>query len=335
MTKRKRVQFVTQEKLEQVNKKNIKAYKDYIRSRLSSNSDVKDTTYKVYQSYFNHFLVYLLEEEDNISILSDEFQENAVFIMEGFMVFCQEELFNNKKVINTKLSAVSSYFHWAVRRGILKYHPFDGKLERMSGANDEKIIAEHFLTQEEVDKVAKTLKKRKGYDIIDQMIWGIMIDSANRIGAIHKLTISSLDLENMKFDGIREKRGKIVEVVFNEDTKEVIEEWLEMRKEMDNLTVDALFISKYNGEYRGMAKTTLQTRIKKIGEILGYDDFRSHSIRKTTLNLAHELTGDITLVAELANHESVETTQKSYIKPKSKTELREKLNQIRKNGANK
>lgn len=333
MSKRKRVQYVTKEKLEQVNKKNVRAYETYLRSRLSSNSDVKDTTYKVYRSYFNHFLVYLLDEWDNMDILSEEFQSEAVFIMEGFMVFCQEELFNNKKVINTKLSAVSSYFHWAVRRGILQYHPFDGKLERMSGANEEKIIAEHFLTQEEVDKVTKTLAKREGYDIIDQMIWGIMIDSANRIGAIHKLTISSLDIEEMKFDDIREKRGKMVEVVFNEGTKEIIEEWLKQRESMDGLKVDAFFISRYNGEYRPMAKTTLQTRIKEIGKILGYNDFRSHSIRKTTLNLAHELTGDITLVAELANHESVETTQKSYIKPKSKTELREKLNQIRKNGA--
>lgn len=329
--KRKRVRYVTKEKLDKVNKKNKMLYKSYQTSRLASNNDVRDTTYKVYQSYMNQFLVYLMEYWDNIDLYSEEFQEMAIDIMEGFMVFCQEELGNNKKVINTKLSAVSSFFHWSVRRNRITHHPFDGKLERMQGAKDEKIIAEHFLTKEEVEKVTKTLEKREGYDIIDQLIWNIMIDSANRVGAIEKLTVSSLDLENGMFVNIREKRGKMVEVAFSDYTKEIIKEYLELRKEeLDKLESDAFFITKYNGEWRGMSKNAIQARIKQIGFILDLDDFRSHSIRKTALNLAHELTGDLALVAELANHNSIETTQQSYIRPRSKAEIRAELDKIRK-----
>lgn len=329
--KRKRVRYVTKEKLEKVNKKNKLLYKSYQTSRLASNNDVRDTTYKVYQSYMNQFLVYLMEYWDNIDLYSDEFQEMAIDIMEGFMVFCQEELGNNKKVINTKLSAVSSFFHWSVRRNRITHHPFDGKLERMQGAKDEKIIAEHFLTKEEVEKITKTLEKREGYDIIDQLIWNIMMDSANRVGAVEKLTISSLDLENGMFVNIREKRGKMVEVAFSDYTKEIIKEYLELRKEeMDNLESDAFFVTKYNGEWNQMSKNAIQSRIKQIGFILDLDDFRSHSIRKTALNLAHELTGDLALVAELANHNSIETTQQSYIRPRSKAEIRAELDKIRK-----
>lgn len=329
--KRKRIRYVTKENLDKVNKKNKMLYKSYQTSRLASNNDVRDTTYKVYQSYMNQFLVYLMEHWDNIDLYSEEFQEMAIDIMEGFMVFCQEELGNNKKVINTKLSAVSSFFHWSVRRNRITHHPFDGKLERMQGAKDEKIIAEHFLTKEEVEKVTKTLEKREGYDIIDQLIWNIMIDSANRVGAIEKLTVSSLDLENGMFVNIREKRGKMVEVAFSDYTKEIIKEYLELRKEeLDKLESDAFFITKYNGEWRGMSKNAIQARIKQIGFILDLDDFRSHSIRKTALNLAHELTGDLALVAELANHNSIETTQQSYIRPRSKAEIRAELDKIRK-----
>ena len=330
MTKRKRVIYATKDKLEKVNPKNKAYYKAYRNSRISANSDMKNTTYKTYQSFFNHFLVYLMEHWDNLDLYSEEFQLMAVDIMEGFMVFCQTELGNNKKVINTKLSAVSSFFHWSVRRGRVDHHPFDGKLERVQGDNDEKIIAEHFLTQKEVNKITRTLAKREnGYDIVDQLIWGIMMDSANRVGAVSKLTISSLDLENMKFNNIREKRGKLVEVVFNKGTKKIIEEWLEMRKEMDNLEVDAFFVSYYGGEYRPMAVTTLQERIKRIGLILGITDFRSHSIRKTSLNLIFEMTNNLALTAQMANHKSVETTQQSYIKPQSKTELRDEINRMR------
>ena len=329
--KRKRVRYVTKEKLDKVNKKNKMLYKSYQTSRLASNNDVRDTTYKVYQSYMNQFLVYLMEYWDNIDLYSEEFQDMAIEIMEGFMVFCQEELGNNKKVINTKLSAVSSFFHWSVRRNRVSHHPFDGKLERMQGAKDEKIIAEHFLTKEEVETITKTLEEREGYDIIDQLIWNIMMDLANRVGAIEKLTLSSLDLENGMFVNIREKRGKMVEVAFSDYTKEIIEEYLELRKqEMDELENDAFFITKYNGEWNQMSKNAIQSRIKQIGFILDIDDFRSHSIRKTALNLAHELTGDLALVAELANHNSIETTQQSYIRPRSKAEIRAELDKIRK-----
>lgn len=329
--KRKRVRYVTKEKLDKVNKKNKMLYKSYQTSRLASNNDVRDTTYKVYQSYMNQFLVYLMEYWDNIDLYSEEFQDMAIEIMEGFMVFCQEELGNNKKVINTKLSAVSSFFHWSVRRNRVSHHPFDGKLERMQGAKDEKIIAEHFLTKEEVETITKTLEKREGYDIIDQLIWNIMMDSANRVGAIEKLTLSSLDLENGMFVNIREKRGKMVEVAFSDYTKEIIKEYLKLREqEMDELENDAFFITKYNGEWNQMSKNAIQSRIKQIGFILDIDDFRSHSIRKTALNLAHELTGDLALVAELANHNSIETTQQSYIRPRSKAEIRAELDKIRK-----
>jgi integrase/recombinase XerC len=334
-TKRVYKRYFTKDKLEKINQKSVKAYEKYLRSNIIKNKDVKDTTYKVYQNYFNQFLVYLSEEWENIFIHDEEFLENAVDIMEGFIGFCQDVLGNNKKVINTKLSAVSTYFHWAVKRGIMEYHPFDKRLDRMKGANDEKLINHYFLTQEEVDFVTRTLeeelKKEKGrkYDIQDLLIWRIMIESANRNGAISKLTLSSLDLENMMFVDIREKRGKIVEVTFEEDTAELIKQWLEMRKSMDNLECDALFIVKRNGEYRKMSQTSIYMRVRKIGQILGLSDLHPHCLRKTAGNRIVEITGDLTLAQEFLNHSDVSTTQKHYIKPKSKAEIREKLKAIK------
>ena len=65
--------------------------------------------------------------------------------------------------------------------------------------------------------------------------------TANRIGALEKLTLSKLDLDNNMFTGIREKEGYITEVVFGDSAKELISEWLEMRKdEYDKLEVDSL-----------------------------------------------------------------------------------------------
>ncbi|PEF30296.1 integrase [Bacillus thuringiensis] len=327
--------YFTKEKKARINPKNIKAYDKYLKSNIIKNKDVKDTTYKVYQNYFNQFLVYLEEEWENLFIHDDELMENGVDIMEGFIGFCQDTLGNNKKVINTKLSAVSTYYVWAVKRGIIDVHPFDKKLDRMKGANDERLINHYFLTQEQVDAISKVLiediQKPKGrkFDFQDLLIWNIAIESANRNGAISKLTVSSLDLEEMMFVDIREKRGKRVEVTFEEGTKKLIEQWLEMRKSMDNLECDAFFIIKYNGEYRKMSQTSIYMRVRKMGTILGLTDLHPHCLRKTKGNLIVEETGDLTMAQEFLNHSDVSTTQKHYVKPKSKAEIREKMKKLR------
>jgi len=326
----KRVKYFTDEKKALINPENQKKYDKYLNSNIIKNRDVKDTTYKVYQNYMSHFLVYLAENWNNIDLYSEEFMEDAIDIMEGYISFLQDTLFNNKKVINTKISTVSSFYGWSLKRKYINRHPFDKQLDRMKGANEEKIISSYYLDEEQINLVTKTLKSdQKTYDIQDRLIWGIMIDSANRVGAISKLTLSSLDLDSMVFTDIREKRGYKVEVVFEEETKVLIEEWLEMRKEMDNLEIDSFFITRYKGEYRPMTKSTIQERTKKIGYILGLDDFRSHCIRKTSLNQIYVQTGDLSLAAEMGNHKSVETTRQSYIKPQSKTEVREKIAKLR------
>jgi integrase/recombinase XerC len=325
-----RIKYFTDEKKSLINPDNQKKYDKYLNSNIIKNRDVKDTTYLVYKNYMSHFLVYLAENWDNIDLYSEEFMENAVDIMEGYISFLQDVLKNNKKVINTKLSTVSSFYLWSLKRKYVDRHPFDKQLDRMKGANEEKIINSYYLDEEQMNLITETLKTDDKYDIQDQLIWGVMLDSANRVGAISNLTLSSLDLDNMLFEGIREKRGYKVEVVFEEESKELIEQWLEQRKELDNLEVDSLFITKHLGQYRPMSKGTIQERVKKIGEILGLDDFHAHCIRKTKLNDVYRTTGDLSLAASLGNHRSVETTRQSYIKPQSKSEIREKIAQMRK-----
>lgn len=323
--KYKRVKYFTKEKKALISDKNRKLYDRYLKSNIVSNRDVKDTTYLVYQNNMEHFMVYLAEEWDNIGLYSDELMEDAVDILEGYMLFCQEVLFNNKKTINNKIAAVSTFYWWSVKRDYIDRHPFDKRIDRMKGANEERIISDYFLNDEQIQEIEEGLKDESKYDIQDRIIWHIMLDSCNRVGAIGKLSLSSLDLENMMFTNIREKRGYRVEVAFTETTKRLIEEWLKLRKDMDNLEVDSLLITLYGGEYRRMTAGTIQARVKRMGHIIGLDDFRSHCIRKTGLNNIYEKTNNIELAAEMGNHKSIETTRSAYIRPKSKAEVREQI----------
>lgn len=324
-----KVKFFTEDKLALISEDNKKKYEKYYQSCTIRSKDTKYSTYNTYKNFFYHFMAFLAIYHDNIGLYSDEFFADAVDIMEEYISFCQETLKNNKKVINTKLSTISSFYNWSLKRGLIDKHPFDKKLDRLKGANDEKIINSYFLTAEQIKTIKRELVSNDKFDIQDQILFSIFLSSANRVGAIEKLTLSALDLDNMVFNNIREKRGYLVEVIFDLPTKELIEEWLEMRKDMDDLKVDALFITNHVDGYKKMAKSTIQVRMRKIGEIVGLKDFHCHCMRKTKLNSVYEETGDLTLAAELANHKSTAVTM-AYIKPKSKTELREKLDALKK-----
>lgn len=328
MAKMKRVKYFTPQKKALISKENIDLYDKYLRSNIVKNREVKDTTYGTYKNNMDHFLVYLTEEWENISLYSEEFMEDAVDIIEGYMMFCQDVLHNNKKTINNKIAAISTFYWWSLKRDLIDKHPFDKRVDRMKGANEERIISDYYLNDEQISEISKGLLEEKGYDIQDRLIWHIMLDSCNRVGAISKLTLSSLDLENMMFTQIREKRGYRVEVAFSENTKKIVEGWLELRKEMDNLEVDAFFITLYGGEYRPMHIATIKDRIKKMGLIIGIDDFRSHCIRKTALNNIYEKTNNIELAAVMGNHKEISTTMNHYVRPKSKAEVREQIKEV-------
>ena len=325
-----RVKYFTEERKALINPDNLKKYQKYLQSSIIKNKDVKDTTYKIYDNYFVQFLVYIAENWDNIDIYSEDFMDNAVDIMEGFIMFCQETLLNHKKVINTKLSAVSSFYIWSMKRGYIKYHPFDGKLDRMKKANEEKVINSYFLTDEQVQTIRRELSENDKFTIQDQILFEVSFDSANRIGALEKLALSKLDIENNMFVGVREKEGYITEVVFGDVAKDLILEWLEMRKEdYDKLQCDSLLITKFNGEYRPMSRGSIGNSMKKYGQIVGIPDYRAHCQRKSRLNLVYEETGDLALAAELANHKSTETTRAFYCKPQTKSDVMAKINSLK------
>lgn len=325
-----RVKYFTKDKEKFINPDNLKKYKKYLQSNIIKNQDVKDTTYKRYEGLFRHFLMWLGENYGDLDLYSDEFMENAVDIMENYIMFCQETLLNHKKIINMKISAVSSFYIWSMKRGFVKYHPFDGKLDRMKKANEEHILNSYFLTEEQVQTIRRELSENDKYSIQDQILFEVSFDSANRIGALLRLQLSKLDLENNMFIDIREKEGYRTQVVFGDVAKELIQEWLEMRKnDYDHLECDSLLITKYNGEYKPMGDSAIRDRMKKYGEIIGISDYRPHCQRKSRLNLVYEETGDLALAAELANHKSTETTRSFYCKPKTKAEVMEKINALK------
>ena len=326
-----KVKYCTDERMAKIPEFNKKKYKKYIQSSIVKNIDVKETTYVTYQNNFDQFLTWLANEyDDTLDIYSEEFMDNAVDIMEAYMLFCQETLLNHKKTVNNKIAAVSSFYLWSAKRGLIKYHPFKDKLDRMKKANEEHIINTYFLSDEQVEEMRKGIYNNKGFKIQDKILFELSLFSANRIGALELLTISSLDLDEMAFKNIREKEGYHVDVPINDICKELIVEWLEMRKDgFDNMKCDALLIHFYKGEWKMWKRGIIHGRMRKYGNIIGIPDYRSHCQRKTSINNIYQTTGDLNLASQWANHKSTAVTNDCYVKKVSKSELKDKIDKVK------
>jgi integrase/recombinase XerC len=326
-----KVIYRTEEKFAKIPESNIRKYKKYLQSSTVSNPDTKGTTYKTYQNNFELFLTWLANEyKADLDLYSEEFLDDAVDIMEAYMSFCQDTLKNHKKTVNNKVAAVSSFYLWSAKRGLIKNHPFQGKLDRMKKASEEHILNTYFLTDDQVMAIRNELNSNDKYDIQDILLFEIAIFSANRIGALEKLTLSSLNLDEMIFEGIREKEGYHVDVSLDERCIDIIKEWLEMRKDnYDKLECDSIFVHHYEGKWTPWTRDIIHRRMRMYGEIINIPDFRAHCARKTAINSIYQTTGDLGLASQWANHKSTAVTQSAYILPPTKSALRDKINKLK------
>ena len=305
--------------------KNWEIYKEYLNSCIARNEAVKNTTYRIYANSMKLFIEYLQQYENNYYLLDKKKSKNMVGILERYIRYCRELKENNTRTINNKITAISSFYIWAVKRDLIEVHPFRDKLDRLKVTDVEKRRKSYYLSSKEIVEIQVKMKLSEKYDLQDRIIFNLIIDTACRISALQSIKLENIDLENGIIVGIVEKEQKIVEFAIFEETIELIKEWLKCR----NDCIEHLLITKYNGVFKQISKSTIRDRVRKIGKLVGIDNLYPHSLRKTSINLLAEV-GGIDLASEFANHSGIDVTKKHYIKKKSARDRKEKLTQMRK-----
>lgn len=305
--------------------KNWEIYKEYLNSCIARNEVVKNTTYRTYTNSMKQFIEYLQQYENDCYLLNKKNAKNLVRILERYIRYCREIKRNNARTINNKITAISSFYIWAVKRDLIQVHPFRDKLDRLKVTDLEKRRKSYYLSSKEIVEIQVKMKLSEKYDLQDQIIFNLIVDTACRISALHSIKIQNINLENGIISGIVEKEQKIVEFIIFEETIELIKEWLKCRKN----SAEYLFVTKYRGIFKQMSKSTIRDRVRKIGKLVGIDNLYPHSLRKTSINLLAEV-GGIDLASEFANHSGIDVTKKHYIRKTTAVEKKSKLLEMRK-----
>lgn len=290
-------------------------YNEYLESNKAVNFETYNTTYKMYKSRMIDFMDYLLKYEDGILFTSSNMIENCVVILERYISNCRDRG-NNNQTINNKITAISSFYIWCVRRNKISYHPFQNKLERLKCKQFDKRRESYFLTKEETIK-AKVIMEHKAYKDLDKIIWGLMLDCGARISAIQNIKVGQIDFINGIIRDVNEKGGKIVDLMFFDDVSNILKNYIES----NNLkSFDFIFKSNIK-KNKPICQSTIRNTIRKIGNLIGYDSLYPHTIRKTAINSLYSI-GGIELASEYANHTDVKVTKDHYIKKRTTEENR-------------
>lgn len=304
--------------------KNKEILNKFIKSCTAVNPDTKDTTYATYENSMN-LLFKWLKDNGNYYILGKKMLHNCSDILERYMIYCRDVRGNSNVTLYKKISTLSSFYIWAVRKKYIKVHPMTYVVERPKTQNYGKRES-YFLTIEQIKTIYRELDTSPKFDIYDKVIFSLLFDTGMRRSALHSLKLSQLDMENNVFFKVREKGGKRIDYYFYEKTKEYITQLLEFRKNI-GIKSEYLLISKYNG-YNHMNKQTILSRVRKVGRIVGINKFYTHSVRKTAINLVSR-TGGLELASEFANHANTKVTKDHYIKPKTFLEKNIEIQKIR------
>lgn len=137
--------------------------------------------------------------------------------------------------------------------------------KKVHGVPNEKVKTnddDFFFTYKEFVMTRESLLKQGRLQ--DAALWSLMYDSGARRNEIYQVTKYNL-LTGNKTNIVRGKRGKMFPLIYLDDTREIIRQYLEWRGE-DN--VDSLWIKGHGETATPVEPNTLYDRIVSISKIL-------------------------------------------------------------------
>lgn len=316
--KRKYVRYVTKDKLNKVSQSNVNHIRKYFNYK---NMNLSDATKKSYESDFNQWLVYInemfdkgqIEDEDILDILeSRRGIEDMVDLIEDYIAFCTTFLGNNERRIQRRMSSISSFFLYLLKKRKITTNPLD-LLERPSvRAGEKPQVTQTFLTEPQLKVIRRSLKKLGNIQL--ELYFELSLSTMARVNAVNNIRVEQIDFKNNSIDGVIEKEGYVVSLLPSNSAMKLISAWMDYRKK-NGIECEYLFVTKYNGGWKKVSNSTMQNVwCKKIGAFVGVPELHHHDFRHSGSSLMFNKGMALEDVQELLNHRSPETTLKHYIK---------------------
>lgn len=199
---------------------------------------------------------------------------------------------SSKVTIDNMRRILSSFFGWLEDEELIIKSP----VRRIHKVKSSKNIKETY-TDEELEKMRNSCKEIRDVALID-----LLASTGMRVGELVQLNIEDIDFEERECT-VLGKGDKERIVYFDVRSKLHLKQYIDSRSD-DN---PALFVSLLDPHDR-LRIGGVESRLRKIGKILGIDNVHPHRFRRTLATVAIDKGMPIEQLQQLLGHQRIDTT---------------------------
>ena len=209
---------------------------------------------------------------------------------------------NNATSINRRLSALRSFYRFALARKLVDKDPVHG----VTGPKKGRPLPQ-FLKENEMDRLLDAGSWMEGFeDVRDRTIIMTFYETGIRLSELIGLDDCMVDFSNRQLK-VTGKRNKQRVIPFGEELLTTLCDYMKCRDKEVNLQSDALFVTA-----KGQRMTTSQVReaVKKnLSKVCTLKKRTPHVLRHTFATAMLNNKAGIESVKKLLGHESLSTTE--------------------------
>ena len=286
--------------IDAINPENLRILKKY-KMDMEIRELSKTTIYN-YERDLIHWMSYLCENQFNSSV--KDVDEDDI---EEFIYYCKSQG-NNTERIKRRMSSISALYKFLRRKKEVKENPMEFVARPKKGLP---VVVQTYLTAKQVTEIRDWLDEND--NLLMKVYVEVSLSTMARVTAISNITWEQIDYEMMVITDVLEKEGKIVDLYFDERTRDLLIELKEFR-DRNSIDTPYVFATLRKGEWDRAATTTLAQWCKRIGDFLNIPSLHPHDWRHTSATLKKNAGMDLETVSTLLNHEGTDVTRKFYLK---------------------
>ena len=297
----KRICFYDTEKLKLINEENLKLWQKYkIDMTLR---DLSQTTIAAYENDLQQWFIYILDNQFNQSV--KELTEDD---LTEFFYYCKMQG-NNTNRMKRRMASISAFYKFLRKKKLIIENPAEFLDRPKHGLP---IVTQTFLTKEQVELLRQKLKGYGNLQIQTYVMFSL--STMARVNAVAHIRWDMIDFENRMVNNVLEKEGKIVDLFFSEEVKELLLALQAQRKEQGINDYGWVFYTYKCTEDKPVSKSTLNDWCKLSGSLIGVDTLHPHDFRHSGATLLKNAGMPLEDISMLLSHSGTDVTRKYYIK---------------------
>lgn len=297
----KRILFHDDEKISRINPENLKLMQKY--EIDMSLRELSPKTIYAYQNDLEQWLIYIFDHQFNQSVTQltdDDITE--------FLYFCKQQG-NNVERMKRRMASISAFYKFLRKKRLIQENPTEFLDRPKKGLP---VTVQTFLTKEQVELMKKKLFEYGNLQLMTYALFSL--STMARVNAVANVKWKQIDFDERVVRDVLEKEGKVVDLYFNEEVKNLL---LELKNQRESRNIDDfgwVFYSGRNTEDQPISSGTLNEWCKLIGKMIGVDSLHPHDWRHSGATLLKNAGMQLEDVSALLNHSGTDVTKKYYIK---------------------